>query len=80
MGGHSPSRQSPMERQGSLSRKTRPMVRVTSMPDVPTGGVVGGAGLRTAPSTVSVESSSSGRSGISYRFQPVADSDAIVEV
>lgn len=79
MGVHhnSPSRQSPMERRGSLSRRTRsgPIVRVTSMPDVKDTG-----GLKAAPSTVSVESSSSGRSGVSYRFQPNTDSDAVVEV
>ena len=80
MGGHnnSPSRQSPMERRGSFPRRTRsgPIVRVTSMPDVKGTGT----GLRSAPSTVSVESSSSGRSGVSYRFQPTTDSDAVVEV
>lgn len=74
---NSPFRQSPMERHGSLPRRVRsgPIVRVTSLPDVKGGGV-----LRTAPSTVSVESTSSGKSGVSYRFQPVSDSDAIVEV
>lgn len=71
-------RQSPMERQGSLQRRPRssPIVRVTSMPDVKNPG----GSLRAAPSTVSVESSSSGRSGVSYRFQPACDSEAVVEV
>ena len=77
---HSPTRQqernSPMERRGSLPRRTHPspMVRVTSMPDVKNGG------LRSAPSTVSVESSSNGRSGVSYKFQPSYDSNTFVEV
>ena len=63
-----------MERRGSLPRRTSPMVHV-SMPDVK------GPGLRSAPSTVSVESSSSGRSNVSYSFQPSPrDPDTIVEV
>ena len=79
--GHSPTRQqdrnSPMERRGSLPRRTRsgPMVRVTSMPDVKNSN-----GLRPAPSTVSVESSSNGKSGVSYKFQPINDAQTFVEV
>lgn len=65
-----------MERQGSLSRRTRsavPMVRVTSMPDVK-------GGMRPAGSCVSVESSGSGRTGVSYRVHPNIDNEAVVEV
>ena len=77
----SPTRQqgngSPMERRGSVPRRTSsgPIVRVTSMPDVKNTG-----GMQTAPSTISVESSSSGRSGISYKFKPINDSKTFVEV
>ena len=69
-----------MERRGSLPRRTRPgsMVRVTSMPDVKENN--GGSGLYSVPSIVSVESSSNGRSGISYKFQPSKDSQTFVEV
>ena len=49
------------------------MVRVTSLPDVQ-------GGMRPAGSMVSVESSGSGRTGVSYRVHPSIDSEAVVEV
>ncbi|XP_003388322.1 PREDICTED: uncharacterized protein LOC100631703 [Amphimedon queenslandica] len=70
-GGASPNRSSPNER--SSRRPRGPMVRVTSLPDVQ-------GGMRPAGSMVSVESSGSGRTGVSYRVHPSIDSEAVVEV
>ena len=66
-----------MERRGSSRRsRSSPIVRVSSMPSVKTNRT----GLHAAHSTMSVESSSSGRSGVAYCFYPSSDHDTLVEV